>query len=38
MNDIKEKEIDGYFDGRAAIIWCLAIVIGVIGFIRWNVL
>jgi hypothetical protein len=33
----QEKEIEGYFDRRAAIIWGLAIVIGTIGFIRWNV-
>ena len=35
---VQEKEVDGYYGKFAIFMWCLIIVVSVIGFIRWNVL
>lgn len=34
----QEKEIEGYYSKKAAIIWSLVVVISLIGIVRWHVL
>jgi hypothetical protein len=34
---VQEKEVKGYYDRRAVIIWSLVVVISLIGIIRWQV-
>ena len=34
----QEREVEGYYNKRAVIIWSLVVVISLIGIIRWNVL
>jgi hypothetical protein len=35
---VQEKEVEGYYDRRAVIIWSLSVIIGLIGIIRWNII
>lgn len=34
----QEREVEGYYDKRAIILWVLILIISLIGFIRWELL
>jgi len=34
----QEKEVNGYYDKRAIILWVLIVTISLIGILRWHVL
>jgi len=37
LDIVQEKESEGYYGKRAAIIWGLTLVTLFVGYIRWNV-